>query len=78
MTRPPVEELLRVPDAYLLREDFFALGLGRRAVDAIIREIGRRVPGYSRPVVLVRDWLEYRERFTYRGDRPRPARRSRT
>ena len=71
MTRPPVDELLRNRDAYLLRTDFFALGLGRRAVDAVVRAIGREVPGYSRPVVLVRDWLEYRERFTYRGDRPR-------
>jgi hypothetical protein len=76
--RPPVEELLQRPDAYLLKGDLYALGLGRRAVDAVIDAIGRQVPGYSRPVVLVRDWHEYKERFTFRGDRPRPARTSQT
>jgi hypothetical protein len=73
VTRPPVEQLLRTPDAYLLRGDLFALGLGRRAVDAVMAEIGRDLPGYSRPVVLVADWLSYRERFTFRGDRVRPT-----
>jgi hypothetical protein len=72
VTRPPVQELLRCPDAYLYRGDFFRLGLGRRAVDKVFEAIGRDVPGSSRPVVLVRDWQEYREAFTYRGDRVRP------
>jgi hypothetical protein len=75
VTRPSVDELLRNPDAYLVRGDLFALGLGRRAVDAVMREIGRDLPGYARPVVLVGDWLAYREAFTYRGDRVRPVRR---
>jgi hypothetical protein len=72
MTRPPVEELLRCPDAYLHRGDLFALGLGRRAVDAIFKAIGQDVPGCSRPVVNVGDWLTYREEFTHRGGRIRP------
>jgi hypothetical protein len=72
LTRATVDELLARPDAYLYRGDLFALGLGRRAVDVIVSEIGRDVPGCSRPVVLVADWLAYRERFTYRGDRVRP------
>jgi hypothetical protein len=29
------------------------------------------LPGYSRPLVLVRDYLELVERSTYRGDRVR-------
>jgi hypothetical protein len=73
VTRPALEELLRCPDAFLYRTDFFALGLGRRAVDAIIREIGREVPGYSRPVVLVGDWLAFKERLRYRDNRVRPS-----
>ncbi len=73
MTRPPVDELLLLPDAYLYRGDLFALGLGRRAVDVVFDELGRDLPGYSRPVVLVADWLAYRERFAYRGDRVRPT-----
>ena len=71
MSRPPVEELLRQPDAYLVRGDLFALGLGRRAVDVVFDAIGRRVPGYARPIVLVADWLAYRERFAYGRDRVR-------
>jgi hypothetical protein len=77
-SRPPIEELLRHPDAYLYRGDLFALGLGRRAVDAIFRAIGQDVPGSSRPAILVADWLDYRETFTYRRDKPdrvRPGRR---
>jgi hypothetical protein len=73
MRRPPVDELLRHPDRYLYRGHFAELGLGRRAIDVIFREIGQDLPGYSRPVVLVGDWLAYRERFTYRGDRVRPC-----
>jgi hypothetical protein len=66
-----VEEKLRQPDAYLYRGDLFALGLGRKAVDAIVAAIGEQVPGYTRPVVRVSSWLAYRETFTYRGDRAR-------
>jgi hypothetical protein len=73
MSRPPVDELLNRPHAYLVRGDFIALGLGRRAVDLIFEELGRQIPGYGRPVVLVADWLVYRERFTYRNDRVRPV-----
>lgn len=77
MTRPPVDELLRNPDAYLLRGDFFRLGLGRRAVDRVFAVIGRTIPGYSRPVVLVSDWIALREQFTFREDRVLPAARDR-
>jgi hypothetical protein len=30
-------------------------------------------PGYSRPLIRVADFLDWRERNTYRGDRVRPT-----
>lgn len=56
------------PDAILSRTDLRELGWQRRAVDALIRACPTIVlPGYSRPVILVRDYLAALERCTYDG-----------
>jgi hypothetical protein len=68
-----VQDLLANPDAVLYRTDLRALGYQPRAVDAILRAVPVHfVPGYSRPMILVRDFLRWRdEAWTYRDDRPR-------
>jgi len=54
------------PDAILSRTDLRELGWQRRAVDALFRACPTIVlPGYSRPVILVRDYLAALERCTY-------------
>lgn len=61
-------------DAFLSRTDLVELGLERRAVDAVFRSCPVvAIPGYSRPQILVRDFLEWREQWTFRGDRIRPT-----
>mgnify|MGYP001382648967 CR=1 FL=1 len=60
------------PDALLSRTDLRELGLERRAVDAVFRALPVVVlPGYSRPLVRVSDYLALIEESTYRGDRVR-------
>lgn len=69
----PLERLAN-EDAVLLRGDLFALGYGRRAVDAIFRACPvEKWPGYKYPMIRVRDFLAFREQFTYRDDRVRPT-----
>jgi len=69
----PAERLDRA-GAFLSRSDLRELGLGRRAVDAVFLACDVVVlPGYSRPLIRVEDYLELVERSTYRGDRVRPA-----
>jgi hypothetical protein len=67
-TRNAREELLErlsMPDAVLWRTDLAALGLGRRAVDAVFRALPTIVlPGFSRPCIRVGDYLELVERCT--------------
>ena len=71
--RPTPAERLENPDALLTRGDLRELGLERRAVDAVFRALPVIVlPGYSRPLVMVRDYLDLVEQSTYRGDRVRP------
>jgi hypothetical protein len=71
---PPAAARLANPDALLSRTDLRELGLERRAVDAVFRACDVVVlPGYSRPLVRVADYLELVERSTYRGDRVRPT-----
>jgi hypothetical protein len=61
-------------DAVLTRSDLRELGYERRAVDAIFRACPVECwPGYSKPMIRVADFLEWRERCTYRGDRVRPT-----
>ncbi len=68
-------ELLRTPDALLTRSHLRELGLERRAVDAVFRACPIVVvPGYSRPMLRVADYLELLERSTYRDDRVRLVR----
>lgn len=73
--RPSPAVRLSNPDALLTRSDLRELGLERRAVDAVFRELPCvAFPGYSRPLIRVGDYLELVERSTYRGDRVRPVR----
>jgi hypothetical protein len=70
--RPRAAELVRTPDALLTRSDLRELGLQRRAVDAVFRALPVVVlPGYSRPMIKARDFLELVERSTYDGSRVR-------
>jgi hypothetical protein len=67
------ERLLELPDALLTRSHLRALGLERRAVDAVFRALPVvALPGYSRPMIRARDYLELVAASTYRGDRVRP------
>jgi hypothetical protein len=69
-----LRERLEMPDALLSRTDLAALGLPRRGVDAVFRELDVVVlPGFSRPFVRVADYLELVGASTYRGDRVRPS-----
>ncbi len=74
--RPSATARLANPDAFLSRPDLRELGLERRAIDAVFRELDVIVlPGYSRPLIRVCDYLELVERCTYRdGERVRPTR----
>ena len=68
-----LQERLGTPDAFLSRTDLAELGLPRRAVDAVFRELDVVVlPGFSRPFVKVEDYLALVEQSTYRDDRVRP------
>src|SRR5881409_3427161 len=67
------ERLLELPDALLTNSHLRALGLERRAVDAVFRALPVvALPGYSRPLIRARDYLELVAASTYRGDRVRP------
>ena len=58
-TRPAASVLLETPGALLSRTHLRELGLERRAVDAVFRELDVVVlPGYSRPLVRGEDYLE--------------------
>lgn len=67
------------PEAILTRSDLAALGYPRRAVDVIFKHVTREgagvqsLPGFSRPMIRVADFLAFRERCTYRDDRVRPC-----
>ena len=71
--RPSPSSRLENPDAVLTRTDLVELGYERRAVDAIFRACPVEVwEGYSRPLIRVADFVAWRERATFRGDRVRP------
>jgi hypothetical protein len=68
VTRPTAAELLATPEALLTRSHLRELGLERRAVDAVFRACPIvALPGYSRPVVRVRDYLALLKESTYDG-----------
>ncbi len=73
--RPSAADLLSNPDAVLTRPDLAKLGYERRAVDAIFRACPvESWPGYSKPMIRVAAFVEWRERCTYRdGERVRPT-----
>jgi hypothetical protein len=71
---PAPADRLANPDAILTRSDLRDLGYERRAVDAIFRACPVEAwPGYSKPMIRVSDFLEWREACTFRGDRVRPC-----
>jgi hypothetical protein len=60
------------PDALLNRSHLRELGLERRAVDAVFRAVPVvALPGYSRPVIRVRDYLALLDESTFDGTRVR-------
>jgi hypothetical protein len=66
--KPSAAERLTNPHPVLTRTDLRELGYERRAVDAIFRAVDVVVlPGYSRPVVRVGDYLALVERSRYDG-----------
>ena len=72
--KPSASELLETPGALLSRGHLRALGHERRAIDATFRACPVVVlPGYSRPLIRVADYLALLEASTFRGDRVRPA-----
>ena len=73
-TEAAAARLLEMPDALLTRSHLRALGLERRAVDAVFRALPVvALPGYSRPMIRVCDYAELIAKSTYRGDRVRPS-----
>ena len=72
--RPSPTELLERRGSLLTRSDLRALGLERRAVDAVFRALPViALPGYSRPMVRAEHYLALVEQHTYRDDRVRPV-----
>jgi hypothetical protein len=62
------------PGALLTRSHLRSLGLERRAIDAVFRALPVvALPGYSRPMVRVEQYLELVDQHTYRDDRVRPC-----
>lgn len=69
--------LLETPGALLTRTHLRELGLERRAVDAVFRALPVvALPGYSRPMIRVQDYLELLEHQTFCDDRVRPMARA--
>jgi len=74
MSAPTVTDLLSTPGALLTQLHLRALGLDRRAIDAVFRELDVIVlPGYSQPMVYAADYLALVERSTDWGDWVRPC-----
>jgi hypothetical protein len=71
---PTAKELLETPCALLTRTHLRELGLERRAVDAVFRKLPIvSLPGYSRPMIQVDQYLDLIRQNTYRDDRVRPS-----
>ena len=72
-SRPSSAKLLATPGALLTRSHLRELGLERRAVDAVFRELPVvMLPGYSRPLIRAADYLAMLDEHTYADDRVRP------
>jgi hypothetical protein len=64
---------MQLPGALLSRRDLQELGLSRRGVDAVFRALPVvLLPGYSRPMIKVTDYLKLIESRSYADDRVRP------
>ena len=75
--KPSASTLLQTPGALLSRGHLRELGLERRAIDAVFRELETIVlPHYSRPFVRASDFAALLELATFRGDRVRPTMRT--
>jgi len=73
-TKPSSAQLLQTPGALLTRSHLRQLGLERRAIDAVFRVLPTvALPGYSRPMIRVEQYLELVDQYTYRDDRVRPC-----
>jgi hypothetical protein len=71
--KPTADELLETPHALLSRGHLRELGLERRAIDAIFKRCPVvAIPGYTRPLIRVADYLQLLEQSIYAGDRVRP------
>lgn len=58
----------------LTRSHLRALGLERRAIDAVFRALPVvSLPGYSRPMVRAADYIAFVEGSIYHDDRVRPT-----
>jgi hypothetical protein len=58
----------------LTRTDLRELGMPRGAVDSVFRALDVvLLPGYSRPLIRVRDYLQLLEDCTYGDDRVHPV-----
>jgi hypothetical protein len=65
--------LLARPGALLTRSHLREFGLERRAIDAVFRSCPVvAIPGYSRPLIRVEDYLTFVEEHTFAGNRVRP------
>jgi hypothetical protein len=75
--RPWAAERLSTAEAFLSRTDLRDLGLERRAVDAVFRACPViQLPGYSRPLIRVADYLALLDGATYCdrcGNKVRPV-----
>ena len=75
--RPSPTSRLENSEAVLSRSDLRELGYERRAVDAIFRGCPViAIPGYTRPLIRVAEFLAYLEQHTHRDDRVRSCWRS--
>jgi hypothetical protein len=71
--RPSARELLAQGSGMMIRADLRALGFDRRAIDAIFRELPNvLLPGDSRPLVRVEDYLQLADESIFREDRVWP------
>ena len=72
--KPTAADLIASGTGYLHRGHLRELGLERRAIDAVFRECPVVfLPGYSRPMIRVEDFLAFMARHAYTGDEVRPT-----
>lgn len=73
-----LQKRLENPEAVLTRSDLGELGYPRRAIDVIVKHAMKDgagvqvLPGFSRPMIRVADFLAFRDRCTRRDDQVWP------